>query len=111
SSDRMPSASSEAFLIILAAAMCSILCIFSVFVVLVFHCCKVSQDLTYVTTAARNSFMYARNSIFRRKSDFTHSSIEELSNDPHAAAHFMTTTAVGNGASSTQFLKPPTCIV
>lgn len=31
----MPSASSEAFLIILAAAMCSILCIFSVFVVLV----------------------------------------------------------------------------
>ncbi|CAI4227465.1 unnamed protein product [Auanema sp. JU1783] len=63
----MFSSSPETFLVILAIFMCSILFIFTITVVVIFHCCRIKdiQNLpNAVVQRTRMSYHWARNSVF-----------------------------------------------
>ncbi|CAB3403978.1 unnamed protein product [Caenorhabditis bovis] len=62
--------SPETLLIVLAIAMCSLLLLFSIAVVVVFHCCKV-ENLHGIPQAmlerTRHSMHWARHSVFSHR--------------------------------------------
>ncbi|CAI5441402.1 unnamed protein product [Caenorhabditis angaria] len=84
--------SPETLLMVLAIAMCSLLLLFSIAVVIVFHCCKVDaiQNLPQaMLERTRHSVNWARHSVF------SHSHYDEYEED------------CGRGTSPTNMLRPP----
>ncbi|CAO4364327.1 unnamed protein product [Caenorhabditis nigoni] len=64
--------SPETLLVVLAIAMCSLLLLFSIAVVIVFHCCKVESlhNLPHaVLERTRHSVNWARHSVFSHSND------------------------------------------
>ncbi|PAV56774.1 hypothetical protein WR25_05030 [Diploscapter pachys] len=62
--------------------MCSVLFAFTIGVVIIFHCCKITDAnlesfRSSVVARARNSYVYARNSIFSYHNTETEEDIEK----------------------------------